>query len=173
MGFRSHPIPSAQTSSLTSLSIISSSVSQRIRNFVWIQGEVSHWPHPCYGPKLAYVLCVRAEGQIRDPEAEPDLNFQTEVELVELNNVITWVKISVNHIVLYYIMLCKVLGNSYCATVIQPAHKHHIWIRELENFLNHLLSKRSTDFPFVWALINDESVWAFHCIWHSLSLHLR
>ena len=50
---------------------------------------------------------MRAEGQIRDPEAEPDLSFETEVELVGFNNVITWVKISVNHIVLYYITLCK------------------------------------------------------------------
>lgn len=71
---------------------------------------------------------MRTEGQIRDPEAEPDLNFETEVELVRLNNVIIWVKISVNHIVLYYITLCKVLGNSNSAAIIQPANKQHIRI---------------------------------------------
>lgn len=69
---------------------------------------------------------MRAKGQIRDTEAEPDLNFQTEVELFGLDNVVTWVKISVNHIVLYYIMLCKALGNSNRAAIIQPANNHRI-----------------------------------------------
>lgn len=40
-------------------------------------------------------------------------------------------KISVNHIVLYYITLFKVLGNSNSAAIILPANKHHNGLGEL------------------------------------------
>lgn len=71
-------------------------------------------------------MCIRTEGQNSDTETQPDPNLQIEVELVGFKYVITWVKISVNHIVLYYKMLFKVLGNSNPPAVIQPAKSHHI-----------------------------------------------
>lgn len=80
---------------------------------VWIQGEIVLWFHCYYDPGQAYTLCIKAEGQISVTETQPDPNLQIEVELVGFKTMITWVKISVNHIASYYKMLFKVFGELY------------------------------------------------------------
>lgn len=71
-------------------------------------------------PGQAYTLCIKAEGQISVTETQPDPNLQIEVKLVGFKTMITWVKISVNHIAFYYKMLFKVLGNFISALKQSP-----------------------------------------------------
>lgn len=88
---------------LTSLSITFHICKIEATKACCVNSRRSESQYHCYsGPRLVYSSWMMAEAQVRDAEAQPEVNFQIEAELVGFHNVITWVKISVSHIVILH-----------------------------------------------------------------------